>query len=90
MKNAEVMMQSPSKSCGNKESLYGQTKEHTLKIRLKANAIFLDPKISSEKQNTITVVNEIIIEFTKSATTVIGETERAIAGVVKRNDYSAT
>jgi hypothetical protein len=56
--------------------LYGQIKEHTLKIRLNANAIFLDLYISSEKKKMITEINEIISEFTKSPTACIGGIEK--------------
>ena len=79
MKKADVIMQSACRGCGNKLVLYGQTKEHTVKIRLNTNAIFLDLYSSNEKQNITTAINEIIIEFTKIATTGIGEIEKRIA-----------
>lgn len=46
-----------------KTVLYGQTKEHTPKIRIKTEAIFLDLNISNEKQKTTTAVREISNEL---------------------------
>jgi hypothetical protein len=56
--------------------LYGQTKEHTPKIRLKIKAIFLDLNTSNERQKTRTAVREISNELKKIPITAIGETEK--------------
>jgi hypothetical protein len=56
--------------------LYGQTKDHTPKIRLKTEAIFLDLNISNEKQKTTTAVREISNELKKIPITAIVEAEK--------------
>jgi hypothetical protein len=48
-------------------------------MRLNMKAIFLERKISNEKKNIITQINEINNEFTKIATKEIGETEKKMA-----------
>jgi hypothetical protein len=79
MKYADEIIQRVCKGMDQKLVWYGQRNEQTPMIRLNTNAIFLEPKSSTENRNTTTEINEIIVELKKRAIIGIGGTDNAAA-----------